>query len=1028
MTRVEFRVLGPLEAEVDGRPLARMGGRQERLLAVLLLEANRVIPVTRLVEAMWDGRPPPTATRQVQNAVSALRGCLAAAGVIDPARVLVTQSAGYAMRVQLAELDRLAFEERVRVARGQATDGDVRGAADELRSVLALWRGPALAGLPGQVIRAGADRLNEARLAAREQWLDLEFSLGGHRDVIGELTALVAEHPLREGLVDRLMLALYRSGRRTEALAVYRRFQARLADEVGLDPSPELGRRHEAILRNDPALTLPEPAAESSATEPRLIADSRRWRPPARPRQLPPDVPDFVGRAAVLSELHHLAVGADGGRSDVPIAVLAGTAGVGKSALAIHWAHQAIELFPDGQLYIDLGGHAAQSATAPGQALTALLRGLGVPGEELPPELPERAGLLRSLLADRRMLLLFDNAGSAEQVRPLLPGAPGCVVLVTSRDDLLGLVASHGARLFHVDVLSATEATELIVRLVGLRRARAAAEPEATAELARLCAYLPLALRIAAANLLGHPHWAEADLVNRLTAGNRLDELVVPGDRQLAVRAAFALSHRELSPSAGVLFRRLGLVPGGDLDAALAARLLDRPQATAELDELVSAHLVEQHAEGRYRCHDLLRLFAAECAVEEEPAARAACRRRILHHYLDRVRAATQVLGAVLPDQSANPAEQAFVDAAQARAWLDVELPNLVAVGQDAADGLPEAWQLAAALRGHLAAGGHAEAWLATARAGLLAAVRAGDLPAQAAMHKNLGTAHWSSAQYDAAIEQLLNGLRLYRRLGDPAGEAAALGNLANVFWQVARLPEAVAHGERALVLFTEIGDRFGAATVRAVLATAHVDLGRLDDALDHGGQALEMYRSIGSPNGEASVLNNLAGAYRDRGDHATAADLAAEALRISRHTGFRVIEIDALENLAAIHHLAGRDEVALAYAGRALTMARESHNGRLEAAALCSLGWAHTGLGHPADALEAFQAALLLADRTRHRRAEVEALLGLAEAARRGGRPQEAARVAQQAVDAARSIGLAYLHDRACALLSACRPARPDQ
>lgn len=1011
-------MLGPLEIVADGRPPARMGGRQQRLLAVLLLEANRVIPVTRLVEALWDGRPPPTANRQVQNAISALRGCLAATGVVDPAQVLATHSAGYALRVAAPELDRLTFEERVRAAERLSARGDLRGAADELRSALGLWRGPALAGLHGRVIAAGADRLNEAWLAARERWLDLELALGCHRDVVGELAALVAEHPLREGLVDRLMLALYRSGRRTEALAAYRDFRSRLADELGLDPSPELSRRHEAILRNDQGADLPQPEAQPGGMVVTVPAATREWSPPTRPRQLPPDVPDFVGRTDLLAELRHLAAGSGEG-CGVPIAVLAGTAGVGKSALAVHWAHQATDVFCDGHLYVDLGGHAARPPTSPGQALAALLHGLGVPGDGLPTDLAERAGLLRSLLADRRMLLLLDNAGSAEQVRPLLPGSPGCLVLVTSRGDLLGLVASHGARLFQVDVLSPAEATELLVRVVGPQRT-GSAQP-ATAELARLCAYLPLALRIVAANLLGHPHWTPADLVARLASGRRLDQLVVPGDRQSAVRTAFDLSYQELRPSARVLFRRLGLLPCGDLDSALAARLLELPDAAAELDQLVSAHLVEQHAVGRYRCHDLLRLFAAECADQEGPAGRAACQRRTTQHYLDRVRAVTQALGAALPEEPATICEQPFADAAQARAWLDVELANLVAVVEDAAvGGQPDAWQLATALRGHLAAGGHTEEWVATARAGLLAAQLADDLPAQAAMRKNLGTAHWSSARHDAAIDQLVEGLELYRRLGDPAGEAAVLGNLANVFWQVARFTEAVDHGRRALALFARLGDRFGEATVRAVLANTYLDLGQLDDALDHGRQALTAYRASGSPTGEASVLNNLAGAHRERGELARAAELAADALRISRRTGFRAIEAGSLDTLATIDHLANRNDAALEHVQQALALAREIHNARIEAAALSTLGHVHMGLGRPADALDAFHAALSLAGRARYRRVTVEALLGLAEAARRNGQPVEAAQAARQAVQQAADVGLRRLLDRARALVAA--------
>jgi DNA-binding SARP family transcriptional activator len=632
---MEFRVLGPLEVRT-GRGLVQLTGhRLQRTLALLLLNSDDAVPIEHLISGVWDGDPPSTAKRQLQNCISALRRRLAD----EDGPVITSTGATYRMRIAAHGLDARDFAERVAQARRSAAGGQTAQAITGLRSALGLWRGRALGGLGGRLIEAAAARLDEQRMTATEECLDLELRLGRHHAAIGELTELVRAHPMRERLVGQLMLALHRAGRQAEALRAYHQLRIRLVDELGLDPGTDLQELHVALLSGTAARAPGEPDTDPGG--PVLHPPTAPWpghHPPAAgaaagpvPAQLPGNVADFTGRAYQLKELDEWALAAEaGGPGSAAILAVVGTAGAGKTALALRWGHSVRDRFPDGQLFVDLRGHSAAAPVPAMAALAQLLTGLGVPVEGIPADVASAAALYRSLLADRRVLVVLDDAAGPAQVRPLLPGGPGCVVLVTSRDRLSGLLAHEGAHRLTLDVLSPEEAHTLLIRTVGAELVRA--EPDAVAALAAACSYLPLALRVAAANLADRPSPSIAGYVAELGVGDPLAVLEADGDARAAVRGSFDLSYRAVDPDARRLFRMLGLAPGPDVTAHAAAALIDVTpgHATRLLERLAGAHLVSQQAPGRYGSHELLRRFAAGRALDEEvPVEREAALRRL---------------------------------------------------------------------------------------------------------------------------------------------------------------------------------------------------------------------------------------------------------------------------------------------------------------------------------------------------------------------------------------------------------------
>ena len=510
----EFRILGPLECWWTSSRLPVAGTRQQRLVAALLLDAGQTLSSARLAEVLWED-PPPTSRQQLHKVVSGLRRAWSVAGMRDVESVIGTDGPGYRFSGDPRAVDAWVFQHRVRQAAPLRQSGRTQEAAARLRSALRLWRGPTLSGVSGRALQGAMARLDEQRLSVSEDCIGLELDLGRYQEVVAELGLLIAENPFRERLVELLMLALYRSGRQSEALEVYHRLRTRMAQELGIEPTLSSRTLHARILHQDPTLH----GARTPATA--LVATNPQPHPPpapAGPSCLPDDPPHFTGRTAAIAALDRML---DERARTVVIAAIVGTAGVGKSALALHWAHQVRHLFPDGQVYVDLGGVDHTAAMAPVEALARMLKTLGVLDGAMPCDLDARAGLLRSTLAGKRVLLVLDNAVSAEQVQPLLPGIPGCLVVVTSRNALIRLVVLNDATCLTLDTLSMDESKLLVERILGTQRVRA--QPETIRKLVRLCGYRPPALRIAAAALASCRHQHIIDTVGQLAAADRPD-------------------------------------------------------------------------------------------------------------------------------------------------------------------------------------------------------------------------------------------------------------------------------------------------------------------------------------------------------------------------------------------------------------------------------------------------------------------------------------------------------------------------
>src|SRR5215471_14883940 len=669
---VDFGLLGPLLVRDGARPVVVSAPRQRVLLAVLLLSAGRVVSAEALAEVLWDGRPPAGARGALHSGVQRLRSALGPAGP----ELIVTRPPGYVIELEGGEFDVRRFGVLAARGRAAAGAGQWAQAAGLLREALGLWRGEALADIPSQVLREReGPALEDERLQVLAERIDADLRLGRAGEVVAELRQLVVAYPLREHFHAQLMLGLYRAGRQGDALAAFQDVRRVLSGELGVDPGPELQGLHQRILAADPGLLLAadgqpldpaaagygqratgainaqaDPASSGSGqagpagggpgqADPAGGPGQEAGAEPVVPRQLPLAARHFAGRVEALKLLAGLiaeASGADGGNRAVVISAIEGTAGIGKTTLAVHFAHQVAERFGDGQLYVNLRGFdPAGPPVDPGEAIRMFLAALGTPPGKIPAGLDAQAGLYRSLLAGKRMLVLLDNARDVDQVRPLLPASPGCLVLVTSRSQLTSLVAAEGAYPLILDVLTDAEAQELLGRRLGPERI--AAEAVAAQELVVLCARLPLALSITAARAASAPGLPLAALAADLRdAGGRLDALDA-GHGAANVRAVFSWSYQQLDASAARVFRLLGLHLGPDIGIPAAASMtgLPRRQTRAALAGLARAHLLAEPAPGRYAFHDLLRAYAAERAHSDDSEDdRRAATHRMLDHYL----------------------------------------------------------------------------------------------------------------------------------------------------------------------------------------------------------------------------------------------------------------------------------------------------------------------------------------------------------------------------------------------------------
>jgi DNA-binding SARP family transcriptional activator/tetratricopeptide (TPR) repeat protein len=899
---MRIRLLGPVDVMVNGEARMVSGLRRKAVLATLALHSGEVVSVSRLVDAVWGETAPSTVRNTLQSHVSYLRTLL------GDKNVIVGRPPGYRLDVGDDGTD-VRLAERLLRQGAQAAD-PVRGASD-LRAALALWRGRPLADVAGlSWLEEQAGRLELLAERIMRALTEARLATGEHRQLIGELEQMAAAHPLDEQVFAQLITALYRSGRQADALAAYQRLRGTLAEELGLVPGQALRDLETAILRQDPSLDPPSPAAVTlrpADLEPAVF----------EPAQLPPPVAAFAGRGAELARLDAIVPGpADG----AVISVIAGTAGVGKTTLAVHWAHRVAAQFPDGQLYVNLRGFdPAGPAAGPGQALRGFLDAFAVPPERVPARLEDQVALYRSLLAGRRMLVLLDNARDAEQVRPLLPGSPGCLAVVTSRSHLTGLVAGQGAYPLHLDLLPPGEARELLSRRIG--SSRVSREPDAVEEIIAGCARLPLALTIAAARAAASPSFPLAAVAADLReAGHVLDPFEV-GDAATDVRAVFSCSYWSLSDGAARLFRLLGLHPGPDITVGAAASLAGLPPAGVRgpLAELTRGYLLAEQRPGRYACHDLLRAYAAEQAQQhEEEVAREAAVRRLLDYYLHAACTAATLIdpffAPAAPDPSPGVAVNAPATTEEALAWFAAERAGLLAAVSLAADaGLAgHAWRLAWGLSTFLLRHGLWNDQLMACEVGLGAARLAGDTAGEAHCQLLLGLGYARSGRHPVAVPLLNDGLRLLAETdGYGRTQVIAHSSLTWIAELEERYPDMLTHAERALELSWAAGDRSMEIMSLGDVGYCHARLGNYSRAISYCGQALARSKASGERAWESAAWDSLGYVYHKLSDYRRSVTCYERSLGLAREVADRFNEAGILDRLGDTHSSAGDPDAA---------------------------------------------------------------------------------------------------------------------
>ncbi|WP_344173437.1 AfsR/SARP family transcriptional regulator [Streptomyces albidochromogenes] len=1052
-----FRILGPLHVHGPHGQVRIPPGRQEVILAALLLEANRVVSTDYLVDLIWEDEPPDTARTQVQICVSRLRKLF---GKEEVSAAITTRPPGYVLRTEDGSVDAALFGRRIADARllGKQPGGAAES-VELLRAAGGLWQGDCLSGLSSETLRSKARQLDEERLTAAETRIDLELELGRHHQLVGEIQLLVHEHPLRERLRGRLMLALYRSGRQVEALDVYRVGRHLLVEELGLEPGAELRQLESAILAGNvppPRLAGPDagdrphrgggtghgpadaageepllggpgasggaqgagrgpggvgysapagPAADLGAgsggavgaaadggfgarsdggsagtgeesgagtgaqAEPggRVPADSRDaaegaaydgLRPvgPVRPaagtepagrtsgggpagapvpalpaevpRQLPADTSDFVGHEARKSVIEKTLLGT-GERRAVGLVVIVGKPGTGKSTLATHIAHRAGEAhFTDGQLYCDLRGTSGAPATA-GEVLGRFLRALGIPGPVIPDSLDERAEMYRTLLGSRRVLVVLDDAASESQIRPLLPGAGSCAVLVTSRVRMTGLPGAHRVEL---DVLGTEEAMELLVRVIG--EERVAGERVSAQALIRTVGGLPLALRIVAARLAARPHWTLASMVHRLAnERHRLDELT---HGEMTMRASLSLTHDGLCPDDQRLLRLLSLARGPSLPGWLAGALLDdrRPFPSDLLEPLVDVQMLdvvgmESTGGFRYRFHEIIRVFAREqLAAHDDPATQSAALRRMAGGWMALAEVAhRRIYGGdftVLHGSAPRwlpPAAHVDELLADPLEWLDSEHANLVqAVEHAAAEQLDEVcWDLTTTLVTLFETRGYLDHWERTHQVALGAARSAGNKRGSAAVLASLGSLYLSRSQHEEARAALSTALGLFTEIEDRQGLALCHRDLALLERFRGNEHQALELYDRALRDFDLAGDVVGRAIVLTQSAQIWMLRGQSAAAQSRLDEALGIYRSVRYTGGQARTLRRAGQLQQRQGEMTRAVATFTEVLELCRDTGDVIGEGHLLRDLGLAHAGMGHVGAARACLDRAL-------------------------------------------------------------------------------------------------------------
>lgn len=897
---LEFGVLGPLQVLAEGRSLV-IGRRGMRgLLALLVAEANRVVPIDEIVDSLWADDPPATARTIVHGYVSRLRRLLEDNDPTESARIL-TSPPGYQLSVDPWRLDLHRARQLIYSARGKPA----AMRAGLLREALGLWRGQVLADVPGNPITTDLD---EMRLSALEERIEAELELGRHLELVGELRQLVIEYPYRERLVSHSMRALYRSGQRAAALDAYQRFHRRLAEELGIDPGPELRALHEKVLRDDPDLSATvEVERTVRIPRPDLVV----------PAQLPASASGFIGRDEELGWLDRLCDNRD--LSATTIAVIDGAPGIGKTELAVTWGHRRAEQFPGGLLFAPLRGFEPdRKPDEPAEVLARFLHALGVPSDAVPKDLEDRVGLYRSMLARRRVLVVLDDAWDADHIRLLLPPGAGSVVLVTSRRRVESLVVSNGARMLTLGTLDEQESVMLVDEVVG--RPLSEREPMAMRMLVELCGNLPLALRIAAAKLAVSPEWTVEALVARLADDDNRLRSLDPPDGAFGVRRTLEVSYRSLSPELADVFRAVGLVPGRWVSPHAIAAIcrIDVDIAQHRLAELADAHLLVEPWQGGFVMHDLVRLFARDVLGTRGEERRKAALSRLMDHYLVACDQARRLIRPALDglDFAADGAPAcAPTTTGQALAWFDQEWPNIVALvhaGSEA--GLHEqVWQLVRLVHTYCLARTVVREWVALVGFGLVSARVSGDelgelllLHAVHATKNKMGT-------LEESLPEVRRAHRMAVELGDPRYQVLTLGQLGCALAAAGEYEEALLHQWEAIDLAKREGDQAGQATGLNNIAQIEQFMGRRDVAVEHQFQAMEIYHRTGDERAFVLSVTNLAELYVELGRLREAEEYSRQGVELARAGAMPFEEAFGRQVLGSV--LARRGELVAAQA-----------------------------------------------------------------------------------------------------------------
>ncbi|MGI5426116.1 BTAD domain-containing putative transcriptional regulator [Streptomyces sp. CA-179760] len=1030
---LRFALLGPVRAWRGEQALDLGAPRQRSVAAALLLHANRPVTREQLVRAVWGESAPAYAVNQLQKYVSALRR------VLEPERearapsgVLNWSDSGYVIEVEPDGVDLTVFEHAAARGRGALARGDVKQTAAELRGALDLWHGPPLANVSSDVLDAERDRLQELRATVLEERIQADLDLGRHQELVPELTRLAAGLPFREGVAAMLMLALYRSSRQSDALSAYQRIRRNLREELGVDPGRELQELHGQILVSAPSLSWSGPTrwrgAGSTAAEPPTTVTPAPDTVQGL-RQLPMDIPEFVGREAELRELWSCAgdreTAADAGNGGVVIAVIEGMAGVGKTRLAVHAAHQFVRQghFADVQLWADLKGFSSSRPPAdPADVLEDFLRLLGVPGSQIPAGAEARSALYRDRMTGKRSLVVLDDAVDEEHVRLLLPGEPSCMLLVTSRRVLSGLDGAHTIRL---GTFSPEEALALVARVLG----RTADEPgsEDARRVVELSGRLPLAVALVARRLRTRPTWNVSELAKRLeTAEERLRQFTV-GRR--TVDDAFEPSYRSLPADLRRAFRLLALHPGEDFTPSSAGALLGqtRTQAEQQVESLLDEHLLQQHAVGRYRYHDLLRLYALELArTEDDQQVRRTAVRRLVDWHCRAAEAARHALepwrrhlpghghgsrpGSGTGDADRAPADlpASLSHPVSALRWVEQERSNLLAVSREAAGRWHhDTWRLATAAHAFLAQHSYGTDSREGLRLGLEAARRMSDSVKQAQSMRDLGGMYDGLGRHEESAAQHHVALALSEGAGDVRGAAEALSGLGRTSYALGRYPQSAEQHRRALSLFTKIADRHGQARSHGGLGTANWFIpGRFHESTKGHRRATALFTGTGDFSGQAHEASNLGLAHWVFGNYTQCARYHGRALALFQRGGDLRGQAIARHGLGlAAWHL-GHPDAARDHHLFALDVFRKLSDRRGTAISLQRLGYVQWTTGRYHEGEDLLRQALTLGTSIGNRQTEAWALASLGFLCQRLNRIEEGHEHLRKALEVAQTIG----------------------